>query len=189
TIEADRHATDYTRFVKLGALNSARIGVVCNLTGYNPSVDAVMNNSVAALRAQGATVVPVTLPHVDDYGAAEFTVLLYELKHDLNAYLATREGIEVQTLADVSAFKNAHAAQEMPWFGQELFIQAQAKGPLTDQAYLDALEKSKRLAGPEGIDATLAANQLDALMAPATGPAWNTDLVVGDNFGGAGYSP
>lgn len=189
TVEADQHATDYTRFVKPGTLQDARIGVVCNLTGYDPNVDTIMNNSVAALRAQGATVVPVTLPHVDDYGAAEFTVLLYELKHDLNAYLATRDGIEVKTLADVIAFNRAHAAEEMPWFGQDVFIQAQAKGPLTDQAYLDALEKSKRLAGPEGIDATLATNQLDALMAPATGPAWNTDLVVGDNFSGAGYSP
>lgn len=189
TAEADQHATDYTRFVKPGALQGARIGVACNLTGYNPAVDAIMNDSVAALRAQGATVVPITLPHVGDYGEAEFTVLLYELKHDLNAYLAAREGLDVKTLADVIAFNSAHAAQEMPWFGQDVFIQAQAKGPLTDQAYLDALEKSKRLAGPEGIDAALATDQLDALMAPATGPAWNTDLVVGDNFGGAGYSP
>ncbi|HET9679266.1 MAG TPA: amidase [Gammaproteobacteria bacterium] len=188
TAEANQHATDYTRFVKPGALQGARIGVVCNLTGYNPKVDSILNDSVAALRAQGATVVPITLPHIGDYGEAELTVLLYELKHDLNAYLATREGIKVQTLADVIAFNRAHAAKEMLWFGQDLFIQAQAMGPLTDQAYLDALEKSKRLAGPEGIDAALAAQQLDVLMAPATGPAWASDLVVGDNFGGAGYS-
>lgn len=189
TAEADRHATDYTRFVKSGALQGARIGVVCNLAGYNPHVDNILNDSVASLRAQGATIIPITLSHVGDYGEAEFTVLLYELKHDLNAYLATREGVEVKTLADVIAFNRTHAAQEMPWFGQDLFIQAQAMGLLTDKAYLDALEKSKRLTGPEGIDAALAADELDALMAPATGPAWTSDLVVGDNFGGAGYSP
>ncbi|HET7370929.1 MAG TPA: amidase family protein, partial [Gammaproteobacteria bacterium] len=134
-------------------------------------------------------VLPVKLPHVNDYGDAEFTVLLYEFKHDLNAYLATREGLAVHTLADLIAFNRAHAEVEMPWFGQDLFIKAQAKGPLTDEAYRKALAKEKRLAGPEGIDAALAAHDLDALMAPATGPAWVSDLVDGDNFGGAGYGP
>ncbi|HET7370175.1 MAG TPA: amidase, partial [Gammaproteobacteria bacterium] len=167
TAEADRHATDYTQFVKPGALDGARIGVVCELAGFNPQVDSIMNDSVAALRAAGATVLPVKLPHVNDYGDAEFTVLLYEFKHDLNAYLATREGLAVQTLADLIAFNRAHAGAEMPWFGQDLFIKAQAKGPLTDEAYRKALAKEKRLAGPEGIDAALAAHDLDALMAPA----------------------
>ncbi|HET6655256.1 MAG TPA: amidase family protein, partial [Gammaproteobacteria bacterium] len=189
TAEADSHTTDYTRFVQPGALQGARIGVVCELAGFNPQVDAIMNDSVAALRAAGATVLPVELPHVHDYGDAEFTVLLYEFKHDLNAYLATREGLTVHTLADLIAFNRAHADREMPWFGQDLFIKAQAKGPLTDEAYRKALAKEKRLAGPEGIDAALAAHHLDALMAPATGPAWASDLVDGDNFGGAGYGP
>jgi len=110
------------------------------------------------------------------------TVLLYEFKHDVNAYLATRPQLKVKTLADLIAFDNAHAAQEMPWFGQELFEQAQAKGPLTDKAYTDALAKSKRLAGPEGIDAALQAQHLDALLAPASPPAFVTDLVLGDHI-------
>ncbi|HET6656091.1 MAG TPA: amidase [Gammaproteobacteria bacterium] len=189
TAEADGHATDYTQFVKPGALKGARIGVVCELAGFNPQVDEIMNESVAALRAAGATVLPVKLPHVNDYGKAEMTVLLYEFKHDLNAYLATRKGLAVHTLADLIAFNRTHADREMPWFGQDLFIKAQAKGPLTDETYRKALAKEKRLAGPEGIDAALAAHDLDVLMAPATGPAWVSDLVDGDNFGGAGYSP
>ncbi|HET7569557.1 MAG TPA: amidase [Gammaproteobacteria bacterium] len=189
TAEADSHATDYTKFAKPGALKGARIGMVCALAGFNPHVDEIMNESAAALRAAGATVMPVKLPHLHGYGKAEMTVLLYEFKHDINAYLATRPNLKVYTLADLIAFDKAHADKEMPWFGQDLFIKAEAKGPLTDLAYRKALEKEKQLAGPEGIDAALKAHHLDALMAPATGPAWVSDLVVGDNYGGGGYGP
>lgn len=126
------------------------------------------------------------LPHVHDYGKAEMTVLLYDFKHDINAYLETRKGLKVKNLAGLIAFDRKHASREMPWFGQDLFIQAEAKGPLTDTVYQKALAKEKRLAGPEGIDATLATHHLDALMNPASGPAWKTDLVDGDNIGGGG---
>lgn len=189
TVDADRHATDYTRFLKLGALRGKRIGVVCAMAGFHPGVDRVLDESVAALRAAGAFVMPVKLPHLHDYGKAESTVLLYEFKHDLNAYLATRRGLRVHTLADIIAFNRSHAAREMPWFGQDLFIKAEAKGPLTDPAYVKALAREKRLAGPEGIDAALSVHKLDALMAPASGPAWVSDLVDGDNYGGGGDGP
>jgi amidase len=190
TAEADRHATDYAKFLDATALKGKRIGVVRDLAGYDANVDRLLEQSIATLRAAGATVVdPVTIPHLKDYGDAEYTVLLYEFKHDLNAYLSTRTGLPVHTLADLIAWNKAHAAQEMPWFAQELFVRAEAKGPLTDKAYTDALAKSKRLSGPEGIDAALAANHLDALLAPAQGPAWTTDLVNGDHEGHSAYSP
>ena len=190
TAEADQHATDYTRFLDADALKGKRIGVVRKLAGFDPGVDALLDQAIATLKARGAVVVdPVVLPHMDDYGDDELTVLLYEFKHDLDAYLATHPGLAVHDLEDVIAFDKAHAAQEMPWFGQDLFEQAEAKGPLTDKAYLDALEKSKRLAGPEGIDAALAQEHLDALLAPTGGAAWTTDLVTGDHTQGGSSSP
>jgi len=189
TVDADKHATDYTKFLEPGSLGGKRIGVVCGLAGFDPNVDRILDQSVAALRAAGATVTPVKLPHLQDYEKAEVSVLLYEFKHDLNAYLATRKGLKVKTLAEIIAFDRRHAMQEMPWFGQDLFIKAEAEGPLTDKAYTEALAKEKRLTGPEGIDAALKTDKLDALMAPASGPAWTTDLVNGDHSGGGGDSP
>jgi len=190
TQEADAHATDYTRFLDAGALKGKRIGVVRKLAGFDPGVDRLLDQAVAALKAQGAIVIdPVVIPHQDDYGDDELTVLLYELKSDLATYLGTRQGLTVHNLADVIAYDQREAAKEMPWFGQDVFEQAEAKGPLTDRAYLDALEKSKRLAGPEGIDAALAKDHLDALLAPTSGPAWLTDLVDGDHGGGGSSSP
>jgi amidase len=143
------------------------------------------------LRAHGATVVDhVKIPHVNDYGHAETTVLLYEFKQGVSTYLATRTGLKVHSLADLIAFDKAHAAEEMPWFGQELFVEAEAKGPLTDKAYRDALAKLKKLAGPQGIDTAMDAKHLDALLAPAQDPAWRIDLVTGDPGGTASaYGP
>ena len=193
TAEADRHATDYTRFLDPDGLKGKRIGVVRQLAGNEPNADRVLEQAIATMKAQGATIVdPVTLPHLSELNAPESTVLQYDLKHDLNAYLATRTGLKVHTLADLIAFNQREATREMPWFGQQLFEQAQARGPLTDRAYLDAQAKTKQLAGPEGIDAALAKDHLDALLAPSWGPAFVTDLVLGDhivsgdpNIGGA----
>jgi amidase len=191
TIDADKHATDYTKFLDPKALKGKRIGVVRELAGGDPQVKALLDHAISVLRAQGATVVDnVKIPHVNDYGHAESTVLLYEFKHGVNAYLATRKGLKVHSLADLIAFDNTHAAEEMPWFGQELFNEAEAKGPLTDKAYRDALAKLKKLAGPEGIDAAMNADHLDALFAPAQDPAWRIDLVAGDPGGTASaYGP
>jgi amidase len=181
TAGADAHATDYTRFLQPGALAGKRIGVVRKLAGMEPNADRALEQAIAVLRAQGATVVdPVDVPNIDTLGDDEFTVLLYEFKHDVAAYLAGAD-VAPKTLADLIAFDDAHAAEEMPWFGQELFLQSEAKGPLTDQAYLDALARAKRRAGPEGIDAALKANKLDALLAPSWGPAFPTDPVLGDH--------
>ena len=191
TVDADKHATDYAKFLDPDALKGKRIGVVRELAGGDPQVKALLDRAIAVLRAHGATVVDnVKIPHVDDYGHAESTVLQYEFKHGVNAYLATRKGLKVHSLADLIAFDKAHASDEMPWFGQELFEQAEAKGPLTDKAYRDALAKLKKLAGPEGIDAAMNAEHLDALFAPAQDPAWRIDLVTGDPGGTASaYGP
>jgi amidase len=190
TAEADAHALDYTKLLDAGALKGKRIGVVRKLAGYDPNTDAVLDRAIAALKAAGATVVdPVEIPHLNDYGDDEQTVLLYEFKHDLDVYLATRTGLPVHNLAELIAFDKREAAREMPWFGQDLFEQAEAKGPLSDKAYMDALEKSKRLAGPEGIDAALAKDKLDALLAPTLGPAWTTDFINGDHVTGGSSSP
>jgi amidase len=182
TADADRHATDYTRFLDPDGLRGKRIGVVRQLAGVEPNADRVLDQAIALMKAQGAVIVdPVKLPHLNELGDAESTVLSYDFKHDINAYLATRTGLAVHSLADLIAFDKAHAAEEMPWFGQELFEQAEARGPLTDKAYLDALAKAKRLSGPEGIDAALAKDHLDALLAPSWGPAFMTDPVLGDH--------
>ena len=181
TAAAAAHATDYTRFVQPGALTGKRIGVVRKLADMEPNADRALEKAIAVLRAQGATVVdPVEVPNIDTLGDDEFTVLLYEFKHDVAAYLAGAD-VAPKTLADLIAFNDAHADAEMPWFGQELFLQSQAKGPLTDKAYVEALARAKRRAGPEGIDAALEANRLDALLAPSWGPAFPTDPVLGDH--------
>lgn len=181
TAGAAQHATDYTAFLKADGLAGKRIGVVRKLAGMEPNADRILEQAIATLKAHGAVIVdPVEVPNIDSLGEDEFTVLLYEFKHDIAAYLAGAD-VPAKTLADLVAFDNAHAAEEMPWFGQELFEQAQAKGPLTDQAYVDALARAKRRSGPEGIDAALQANHLDALLAPSWGPAFPTDLVLGDH--------
>lgn len=188
--EAHAHATDYLKFLDADGLKGKRIGVVRKLAGYDPNVDRVLDQAVATLKAAGAVVIdPVEIPHLNDYGDDENTVLSYEFKHDLEAYLASRTGLPVHDLADLIAFDRREAAIEMPWFGQDLFEQAQARGPLTDKTYLDALAKSKRLAGPEGIDAALAKDKLDALLAPTGSPAWVTDYVNGDHVNGGSSSP
>jgi len=177
---------DYTRFLHADALRGARIGVVRKSMGYQPDVDAAMERAISAMRAAGATVVDADIPTAGKWDDAENTTLMYEFKPDLEAYLA-RSDAPVRTLAGLVEFDKRHAAEEMPYFGQELFEQALTKGPLTDRAYLDARDKARRLAGRDGIDAALKAQHLDALAAPAMSPAWLTDPVNGDHFTGAGY--
>ncbi len=188
TVDADAHATDYTRYLHAEALRGKRIGVVRAMAGNRKDVDELLAHSMAILRAAGAVVIdPVVVPHQQDYSADETTVLLHEFKHDLNAYLQTRKGLPVHSLSELIAWNRNHAPTEMRWFGQELFEQAQAVGPLTDDGYRNALKISKRRSGPEGIDAALAANHLDALLAPTQGPAWSIDLVNGDREGDSAY--
>jgi amidase len=180
----DHTSADYTKFLDSAGLRGARIGVARNYFGFHDAVDAVMEEAIAALRRQGATLIdPAELPNMNKLGEAESIVLKYDLKADLNAYLARLgPSAPVRTLKDVIAFNQRNRRTEMPYFGQDLFIKAEAKGPLTDKEYLDALANCRRLARTEGIDAIMDKHQLDALIAPTEGPACLTDLLVGDRF-------
>ncbi|MDI3317866.1 MAG: amidase [Bacillota bacterium] len=180
---AAKAAGDYTRFLG-GDLRGVRIGVARQgFWGFSEKADAVCEGALQALRELGAELVdPADLPSPTRYKEddAEMTVLLYEFKADLEAYLAGRPGVPVRTLDELIAWNEAHAAEEMPFFGQELFLMAAEKGPLTEPAYREALARSRRLGGEEGIDAVLRAHRLDALVAPSGGPAWLIDPVNGD---------
>jgi amidase len=181
-----RSAPDYARFCDAGGLKGARIGVARKISGFNRDVDRLFEGAVAAMKEAGAVMVdPADIPHLGEYDATELEVLLYELKADLAAYLATLgPAARVKTLADVIAFNERNREREMPCFGQELFLQAEAKGPLTDKAYVDALAKNRRLSREEGLGAVLKEHRLDAIVAPTGGPAWVTDCVTGDHFSG-----
>ncbi len=181
---------DYTKFLDPDGLRGARIGVVRKYFGFSDSVDALMEQSIDVLKKQGATVIdPADIETIGKTGENELNVLLYELKADLNAYLAKLgSAAPVHTLKEVIAFNERYREKEMPYFGQDLFIKAEAKGPLTTKEYLDALATNHRLMRAEGIDATMDKLKLDALVAPTGGPAWLTDLVDGDGNGGGSAS-
>ncbi|PYO93319.1 MAG: amidase [Gemmatimonadetes bacterium] len=180
---------DYTRALDPNGLKGARIGVARGAFG-SPEGDRIVNAALEVLKAQGATLVdPVEIPHLKDYGDQEFTVLLYEFKADLNSYLSgLGAGNTMKTLADLIAFNDAHKDTEMPYFGQEIFTQAQEKGPLTDDAYVEALAHCRRMSRVEGVDVAFAKDKLDAIVAPTGGPAWLIDLVNGDCSGAGGNS-
>ncbi|MGA8556917.1 MAG: amidase, partial [Candidatus Acidiferrales bacterium] len=194
-VDADDSATpasqgksfrDYAQFLDANGLRGARIGVVRKYFGFNEGVDVLMERAIEVLKKQGATVVdPANITTIGKTGENEEIVLLYELKEDLNAYLARlKPGAPVHSLQDVIEFNERHREDEMPYFGQDMFLKAEAKGPLTTKEYRDALENNLRLARQEGIDATMDKFNLHALIAPTGGPAWLTDLIDGDNAGG-----
>jgi amidase len=165
-----------------------RIGVMRQHAGFHEEVDALFNRAIDTLRARGAIIVdPADLPTQGKFDADEQTVLLYEFKDGINRYLANR-GATPRTLADLIVFNNSEREREMPIFAQELFAKAQAKGPLTDKVYVEAHERARRLAGVEGIDAALAKDHLDVLVAPTMGAAWTTDWVNGDHALGGSVS-
>ena len=188
-----RAYTDYTQFLDPNGLQGARIGVARqSVTGYSEETDRLFEQAIQAMRDAGAIIIdPADIPTINEIttGPTELTVLLYDFKHDLNAYLAARNDPDIRTLADLIAFNEENAEQELRWFGQELFLMAQEKGELTDPEYIEALETNHRLGRTEGIDAVLQAHQLDAIVAPTGSPAWTTDLVNGDHFLGASSSP
>jgi len=176
-------------FSKAAAANGvrpARIGVVRKYFGFNEQVDALMELAIDVMKKNGAVIVdPADIATTAKTGDNETKVLLYELKADLNAYLARLgPNAPVHTLKEVIEFNDRHASKEMPYFGQDMFLKAEAKGDLKTPDYLDALTNNLRLARQEGIDATMDKFQLDALIGPTGGPAWVTDLVNGDNAAG-----
>ncbi len=190
TAEANARKVDYRAALDAGSLNGARIGVMRFLTGYSAETDAVFEANLRRMREAGAVLVDIAEgPDEDVMGTAELAVLLYELKHDLNAWLASTDPgqVETRTLAEVIAF-NERTPRELALFGQELFLQAEAKGGLDEAAYVEARATSLRLAGEEGIDRLMREHNVVALVAPTTGPAWTTDVINGDHYGGAASS-
>ncbi len=175
--------TDYTQFLNANALKGARIGVWrAGNFGLSPKTDAIMEAAIARLQALGATVVDPTDIPIDPAFNPEFTALLFEFKHDIAAYLEKFTGPGYpKTLQDLIDFDNAHSAQELQFFGQEIFELAQATDGLNDPAYIQARQDATSIA-QAAIDDTLAANHLDAIIAPTNSPAWTTDLVNGDHF-------
>jgi amidase len=174
---------DYTAALDAAGLKGARLGVVRKkLMGYSAAADRLMDAAIADVKAQGAIVVdPADIPTLGQFDDSELDVLLYEFKADLDKYLAwVGPTAPVHSLADIIAFNARTKDREMPYFAQELMEQAQAKGPLTDAAYLAALAKNHALARTRGIDAVMDRYSLDALIAPTSGPPWLTDLANGD---------
>jgi len=183
-------AVDYTQYLNAQGLKGARIGVVRKYFGFHDKVDVVINAALEVLKSQGAILVdPAEIETIGKFDDSENTVLMYELKADMNAYLARLgPGAPVHTLKEIIDYNERNKGTEMPYFGQETFLKAEAKGPLTEKEYLDALENDHRLARKEGIDATMEKYNLDALVAPTDSPAWLTDLVDGDHFLGGSSS-
>ena len=182
---------DYTAFLDPKGLTGARIGVVRKLFGFHDGVDLLMNDAIEEIKRQGATVVdPADISTLDQMGDAEEEVLLSEFKADLNAYLAKLgEAAPVHTLEDIIEFNQQHHELEMPFFGQDLFVKAQAKGSLYRKEYLDALAKCRTLTRAKGIDAVMDQYKLDALLAPTGAPAWLTDYIDGDHDLGGSSTP
>lgn len=182
--------SDYTRFLDHKGLHGVRLGVVRKAFGFDPAVDKIMEEALAQMKRQGAVLVdPADIPTWGKWRKQENEILLYEFKADLNSYLAgLGPQATMHSLEDIIKFNESHAKQEMPYFGQELFVQAQAKGPLTSKEYLDALQEARQLTRKDGIDAIMDQHKLDALVAPTGGPAWLTDPVDGDSFGGGSSS-
>jgi amidase len=182
---------NYTQFLDRDGLRGARIGVGRQFTGVTPETDAIFEDALRVMRDAGATLVDVEIPSFDEFNAdqSEIIVLIFEFKRDLNAYLATRTGVPVSTLADVIQFNLDHADEELKFFGQELMELAQAE-IFTQAEYEQALVRGPQLAGQQGIDATLAANNVQAIIAPTNTPAWPTDLINGDAFlfGSSGFA-
>ncbi|MGI9090712.1 MAG: amidase [Gemmatimonadaceae bacterium] len=192
TAGSGRSAVDYTRFLRADGLRGARIGVARKkYFGYSVQADHIAELALDAMRRAGAVVVdPADIATAANLDADEFDVLLYEFKHDLNAYLASLgPTARMKSLHDLIAYNSAHAAEEMPYFGQEIFTMAEAKGPLTEKKYLSALRTGHVRSRAGGIDATMTKYRLDAIVAPTQGPPGLIDLVNGDAGGGSVTSP
>jgi amidase len=186
---AGHSRTDYSQYCDPNGLKGARIGVARKYFGFNDTVDAFMERTLDTIRKQGATLVdPADIETFGKFDETELLVLMYELKADLNAYLARLSGSPTGTLKDVIEFNERNRQKEMPYFGQDLFLKAEAKGPLTEKEYVDALAKNHQLARTEGIDALMDKHHLDAIVAPTAGPAWLTDLINGDHSSGGSSS-
>lgn len=183
TASSGKYPNGYTRFLDPNGLKGARLGIVRKYFGFSENVDDLMNSVIGEMSRAGASIVdPVDIASFGKFDDTELLVLEYELKADLNAYLARLgPSAPVRTLKDAIDFNDHHHEQEMKYFGQDIFLKAQEKGPLSEHEYIDALAKNRQLSRAEGIDDVMNRLQLDALVAPTGAPAWTTDLINGDH--------
>jgi amidase len=182
---------DYSGFLDPTGMRGARIGVARNFFGFNEKVDQTIDACIEAMRGLGAEIVdPAEVATAGQYEDTELEVLLCEFKADLNRYLAgLGSNARVHSLGEIIEFNERSREKVMPFFGQDLLLKAEAKGPLTNDDYVEALRKNRRLSRAEGIDATLREHKLDAIVAPTAGPPWLTDWVNGDHHSGGSSSP
>jgi amidase len=181
-----RGRRDYTSALDPNALKGARLGVIRQgMLHDGTPAEALALAAIADMKARGAVIVdPINISTLDKFGSGEIDVLLYEFKADLNTYLTWLGAASpVHSLKEVIAFNDAHKDREQPYFGQELMLQAERKGPLTSPKYRAALARNRQLSRALGIDAVMTAHKLDALVTLTGGPAWLTDYVNGDSFG------
>ncbi len=178
---------DYTRFLLASGLRGARIGVVRKFAEFSDAVARLLDEAIAAMKSAGAVIIdPVEIPTIGKFGDAEMQVLLFEFKDDLNKYLASLgPSAPIKSLKEAIEFNDTHRAEEMPYFGQDIFIEAEKKGPLTSKEYVKALEQCRTMSRRDGIDAVMAKHKLDALVAPTNNPACVTDLLNGDRVTGS----
>ncbi len=186
----DKLFPDYTKFLDAAGLRGARLGVVRKYFGFNDAVDQLMETLLGEMKSAGAEIVdPADIPTIGKFDESELTVFFYELKADLAAYFARRgSSSPVKTLKDVIEFNERNRSREMPYFGQDIFLKSEQKGPLSSKEYIDALDLNHRLSRAEGIDFVMDKFKLDALVAPTGGPAWITDLINGDHVAGGSSS-
>ncbi|HEV7745151.1 MAG TPA: amidase [Pyrinomonadaceae bacterium] len=186
---AGKSFTDYTQFLDKNGLRGARLGIARKYFGFNDRVDKLMNDLIAEMKSLGAVIVdPADIPTSGKFDDSEFEVLQYEFKADLNAYLGKLgSSSPVHSLKEVIDFNEKNRDRELTYFGQDILVKSQAKGPLTEKKYRDALAKNHLLSRTQGIDFIMSKHKLDAMIAPTGGPAWPTDWINGDHFAG-GYS-
>jgi amidase len=183
--------SDYTQFLDPKGLEGSRVGVARKFFGFSEKVDKLMRAAIEAMKSHGAVIIdPADIATTGKFDDSEFEVLLYEFKADLNAYLAgLGPKAPVHSLKEIIEFNERNREKEMPYFGQDIMIKAEAKGPLTSKDYRMALAKNHRLSRTEGIDAVMLKHRLDAMIAPTGGPPWPTDLINGDHFTGGFSTP
>ena len=189
-IEKGTILNDYTTFLKADGLKGKRIGIASQMLPSNKKVKLLFDEAVQSLRQAGAEIIEnVEFENNRKWGGPSYQVLLYEFKADLNKYLSEHPKAPVRTMEEIIEFNKNNADREMPWFDQEIFEEAQNKGDLNTEEYLEALKNSKLYAGKEGIDKVMEEHQLDAIIAQTNGPAWTIDWVNGDHFSGGSSSP
>jgi amidase len=188
---AEKAQADYSRYLTTDGIKEIRAGICRQFFGFNADVDKLMEAAIQEIEKLGVTLVDeVEIPNRRQIGGSSYEVMLYEFKADLNSYLQSL-GPEapVKSLEEIIQFNESHPELEMPYFGQDILVRAQEKGPLTDSEYVEALEKSQELSRAKGLDAAMDKDELDVLIAPTGGPAWPTDLVNGDAYGGGSSGP